>query len=135
MPAERRRFPLPWNIEKRNASCFIVIDANRFPVCYVYFEFEPGRRSAANLMTRDEARRVAANIARPPDFPSLSGRKQIHSSQARLTVRQRTQSAERSACSVTVAGPHVCSMRSSNTHMVSTIPQARSSVFIGNPKC
>jgi hypothetical protein len=60
MPVERRRFPSPRDIEEHNASCFIVMDANRFPVCYVYFESEPGRRAAANLMTRDEARRVAA---------------------------------------------------------------------------
>ena len=31
MPLERRRFPQPWDIEERNASCFIVMDANPLP--------------------------------------------------------------------------------------------------------
>ena len=58
-------FPSPWPVEKTDA-CFIVRDANGHALAYVYFEDEPSRRSATRLMTRDEARRVAANIAKLP---------------------------------------------------------------------
>ena len=45
-----------------------VRDANNFPVAYVYFESQPGRRAAANLMTKDEARKIAAGIAKLPEL-------------------------------------------------------------------
>jgi hypothetical protein len=65
MPA--RRFPPPWSIEEQDA-CFVVRDRSGPALAYVYFEDELGRRSAAKLLTRDEARRVAVNIAKLPSF-------------------------------------------------------------------
>jgi len=61
-----RSFPLPWSAEP-TPNCFIVRDHDGQALSYVYFEDEPGRRSAAKLLTRDEARRIAANIAKLPD--------------------------------------------------------------------
>jgi hypothetical protein len=64
----RRRFPPPWDIEEANAACYIVSDNNGTALAYVYFESEPGRRTAANLLTRDEARRIAGGIAKLPEL-------------------------------------------------------------------
>ncbi len=63
MPSARR-FPPPWTIDEANNACFIVRDATKQALAYVYFEDEPGRRSAAKLLTKDEARRIAANVAK-----------------------------------------------------------------------
>jgi hypothetical protein len=61
-----RRFLAPWTVEDHNNACFIVKYANGLAVAYVYDEQERGQRTAANLMTHDEARRIAANIAKLP---------------------------------------------------------------------
>lgn len=49
-----RRLPPRWTFEETDA-CFIVKDYNGQALAYVYFEDEPRRRTAAKLLTRDEA--------------------------------------------------------------------------------
>jgi hypothetical protein len=66
------RFPCrvtrpPWSTEL-TPNCFIVRDADGQALSYIYYESEPGRRSAAKLLSKDEARRIAANIAKLPDL-------------------------------------------------------------------
>jgi hypothetical protein len=58
---EPRRFPPHWSAEepdpKLDRQCYIIRDANGQALACVYFEKEPDRRSAAHLLTRDDARR------------------------------------------------------------------------------
>ena len=65
--SQRRRFPPPWSIEETSA-CFIVKDSVGQALGYFYYEEEAGRRSAAHLLAKDEARRLAVNFAKLPDL-------------------------------------------------------------------
>jgi hypothetical protein len=58
--------PPSWSVEEQDV-CYVVRDRDGQALAYVYYEDEPGRRSAAKLLTKDEARRIAANIAKLPE--------------------------------------------------------------------
>jgi hypothetical protein len=84
----QRRFPPPWSIEELEA-CFVVRDHGGQKLAYVYFEEEPGRRSAAKLLTKGEARRIAVNFAKLPAL--LQREDEFGNSRRSLRHRNQTQ--------------------------------------------
>jgi hypothetical protein len=62
-----RHFPPPLSVAELD-SCFVVKDANGQALAYMYFEKEPRRRLRRELLTRDEAQRIAAIFAKLPEL-------------------------------------------------------------------
>ena len=63
-----RHFPEPWSVEELD-TCFVVKDLKGQALAYMYFEKEPRRRHRrSELLTRDEAQRVAAIFAKLPEL-------------------------------------------------------------------
>ncbi len=58
-----RRFPAPWQIEL-TASGFKVLDATGQALAYIYARETQQQADIAKVLTFDEARRIAVNVAR-----------------------------------------------------------------------
>jgi hypothetical protein len=58
-----RRFPSPWHADKMPGG-YVVRDANGQAIAYVYSRDNDDEARQAKVLTKDEARRIAVNIAR-----------------------------------------------------------------------
>jgi hypothetical protein len=65
-----RRFPPPWTVEVLDSG-FKIVDANGQALAYVYGLDNARNAAIAKALTRDEARRIASNIAK---LPTLLGK-------------------------------------------------------------
>ena len=60
-----RRFPAPWTVEKIPGG-YKVIDSSGQSLAYVYSRDNASDAIIANVLTTDQARRIASNIAKLP---------------------------------------------------------------------
>ena len=75
-----RRFPPAWTVETIPGG-LKVCDANGQSLAYVYSRENPNDAHMAKVLTKDEARRIASNIAKLPTLLGKAGR-QLRSARA-----------------------------------------------------
>jgi hypothetical protein len=62
-----RRLPAPWRVE-RIPGGYVVCDGDDQNLAYVYSRANEAEALQAKVLTDDEARRIAINIARRPEL-------------------------------------------------------------------
>jgi len=60
-----RRFPPPWRADKMPGG-YVVRDANGQALVYLYSRDNEAEAMQAKVLTADEARRIATNVAKLP---------------------------------------------------------------------
>jgi hypothetical protein len=68
-----RRFPPPWRAD-RIPGGYVVRDDNGQAIAYLYARANEAEARQAKVLTADEARRIAINIARLPELLGKVGR-------------------------------------------------------------
>jgi hypothetical protein len=64
-----RRFPAPWRADKMPGG-YVVRDATGQALAYLYSRDTEADARQAKIRTKDEARRIAVNVARLPELRS-----------------------------------------------------------------
>jgi hypothetical protein len=67
MAEPSRRFPSPWRANRMPGG-YVVRDANGQAPAYLYARENEDEARQAKVLTKDEARRIAVNIARLPEL-------------------------------------------------------------------
>jgi hypothetical protein len=67
MAESPRRFPSPWHADPMPGG-YVVRDANGQALAYLYSRDNEAEARQAKMLTKDEARRIAVNIARLPEM-------------------------------------------------------------------
>jgi hypothetical protein len=67
MTGAPRRFPPPWRADKVHGG-YVVRDATGQALTYLYSRENGAEARQAKVLTNDEARRIAINVARLPEM-------------------------------------------------------------------
>jgi hypothetical protein len=66
MTEPSRRFPPPWRVDTIPGG-YVVRDASGQALAFIYSRETEAEARQADVLTKDEARRIAVNIARLPE--------------------------------------------------------------------